>query len=266
MIFEDFIWRALVAGIGIAICGAPLGCLMVWRRMAYFSDTLSHAALLGIAIGFFLKVDVLFGVLLIALLVAILLWFFRTKQLLSTDSFLAILTHTSLALGLVLMYFLPTGRVDLMNYLVGDLLTVTKKDLVSIYVGGLAILGTVVYLWEAFISVTLHEELAFVEGVPTSKTQFILFLLMALFVAISMQLIGVLLLSALLIIPAATARFFARVPEQMVLFAGCFGVVSVMGGLLLSLKSDIPTGPAIVLAGASLFTLGCVLKNRPNEP
>lgn len=253
--FQDFMWRALFAGVGIAIFAAPLGCLMVWRRMAYLSDTLSHAALLGVAIGFFLKLPIPLGILGTAFLVAMVLWLFRLNRGITTDTLLTILTHASLALGLVLISLVPTARLDLMSYLVGDILTVTVQGLIWIYVGGIGILVGVTTYWQTFITTTVHEELALIEGVPVAKTRFILLLLMAVFVAISMQFIGVLLLSALLIIPAATARFLARTPEQMVLFSAVAGIISVVIGLLLSLLGDLPAGPSIALVSSFLFTV-----------
>lgn len=252
---QNFMVRALLAGIGIAIFAAPLGCLMVWRRMAYLSDTLSHAALLGVAMGFFLTLPIPLGILGTGFLVAMVLWLFKLNRGITTDTLLTIVTHASLALGLVLIALVPTARLDLMRYLVGDILTVTTQDLIWIYVGGIGILVGITIYWRAFITTTVHEELAFIEGIPVAKTRLVLLLLMAIFVAISMQLIGVLLLSALLIIPAATARFLARTPEQMVLLAAGSGVISVVMGLLLSLFGDLPAGPSIALVSSILFTV-----------
>lgn len=251
----DFLWRALLGGIGVAIVAGPLGCFIVWRRMAYFGDSLSHSALLGIALGFLLGMDLVVGVIASCVAVAGLLVGLQGQKRWGADTLLVILSHSALSIGLVVISFMPHLRVDLTSYLFGDILAVGRTDLAWIYGGGLAVLAALVAIWRPLLSVTVHEELARAEGVAVERTQLAFALLIAIAVALAMKVIGILLVSALLIIPAATARRFVRTPEQMAAAAAAIGVIAVLAGLAASLRLDTPGGPSIVVAAALLFVL-----------
>ncbi len=264
---EDFVWRALAAGLGVALVAGPLGCFIVWRRMAYFGATLSHAALLGIALGLLLGLNVNIGIVLVSVLVSLLLVALQQQRRLASDTLLGILAHGALALGLVAIAFMETVRVDLLGYLFGDILAVTGGDLLWIYGGGLLSLAVLVAIWRSLLFVTVHDELAEVEGVPVLAVRLTFMVLIGLVIAAAMKIVGILLIVSLLIIPAATARQFARTPEQMALWAAGVGAVSVVLGLAGSMQWDAPAGPAIVVAALALFilALGVTSLWRPSE-
>jgi zinc transport system permease protein len=251
----DFLWRALLGGIGVALVAGPLGCFIVWRRMAYFGDSLSHSALLGIALGFLLGVDLVIGVIACCVAVAVLLVGLQRQKRWGVDTLLVILSHSALSIGLVAISFMPNLRVDLTSYLFGDILAVSRADLAWIYGGGFAVLAALAAIWRPLLSITVHEDLARAEGVAVERIQLAFALLIAVAVALAMKVIGILLVSALLIIPAATARRFVRTPEQMAVAAAAIGIVAVLAGLAGSLRFDTPGGPSIVVAAALLFAL-----------
>lgn len=255
LMLDDFFSRALLAGIGVAAVAGPLGCFIVWRRLAYFGDTLSHAALLGVALSFLLNINVTLAVFLISALVAVLLIVLQRNGSLSSDSLLGLLAHASLALGLVVLAFMTWIRFDLMGLLFGDILAVSKTDLAIIYSGGLAILALLAVIWRPLFAATVNNELAEAEGIHAGRFNLIFMLLMACVIAISIKIVGVLLITALLIIPAATARRFATGPEQMALLAVVIGIAAVVGGLFGSLQWDTPSGPSIVVTALCLFLL-----------
>ncbi|QKT03072.1 zinc ABC transporter permease subunit ZnuB [Ectothiorhodospiraceae bacterium 2226] len=259
---DDFLWRALFAGLGVVALAAPLGTFVVWRRMAYFGDTLSHAALLGVVLGVVLGLDLQIGIVLVTLVLAVLLLVLGRQKRLASDTLLGILAHSTLSLGLVAIAFLPHVRVDLLAYLFGDILAVSEADLVWIWVGAAGALALLGVIWRPLLALTVHEDLARVEGVPVWPVQLAFLALIALTIALAMKIVGVLLITSLLIIPAATARRFARTPEQMAALAVVAGALAVAGGLGLSLRWDTPAGPSVVAAAAALFLLSHMLPQR----
>ncbi len=267
---DDFFVRAIVAGVGVALVAGPLGCFIVWRRLAYFGDTLSHSALLGVALALILQVNITAAVFAVSALVALSLLGLQRRASLSSDSLLGLLAHSSLALGLVALAFLPSVRVDLMGFLFGDILAVSIPDLAVIYLGGAAVALVLAFVWRPLFAATVNYELAEAEGMRPDRANVIFMLLMATVIAISMKIVGVLLMTALLIIPAATARRMARGPEAMALIAALLGVVSVVAGLFGSLEWDTPSGPSIVVAALILFLLALlpvagILRGRPQS-
>ncbi len=255
---DDFFVRALLAGIGLAAVAAPLGCFIVWRRMAYFGDTMSHSALLGVAIALLLGINVTAGVFAIAALVSLALLLLQRRKALSSDSLLGILSHSALAIGLVLVSTMTWVRIDLMGLLFGDILAVTKTDLAIVYAGGAAVLGAVAWMWQPLLAATVSEELAEAEGQSPRRSQLAFMLLMAAIIAIAMKIVGILLITSLLIIPAATARRFSSTPEQMAVIASLAGIVAVIAGLFGSLTYDTPSGPSIVVAAVLLFVISLI--------
>jgi len=251
----DVLLYALLAGLGVAAVTGPLGAFIVWRRMAYFGDTLAHSSLLGVALALLLSVNLTLSVVVICLLLALLLVMLQQQQTLASDTLLGILSHSSLAIGLVAMALMPDVRVDLMSLLFGDLLTVTPRDVITIYLIGTIAIGLIISLWKPLLTMTIHEELARVEGVPVTAVRTALMLIIALEIAIAMKVVGVLLITALLVIPAATARRFANTPEKMAIYASLAGSLAVLIGLSASWFADTPAGPSIVLSAAILFAL-----------
>lgn len=252
---DGFILRALAAGLLLALVAGPLGCFIVWRRMAYFGDTLAHSALLGISLSLLLQVNVQLAVILACCGVALALVFLERRRSLATDTLLGILAHSSLALGLVLLSF-TDNRIDLMAFLFGDLLAVSAQELWVMVVGGLLSCAVLARFWNPLLALTLHQELAQVEGLPVARLRLLLMLVMAVVVAVSMKIVGVLLITSLLIIPPAAARRFANSPEQMALGASAIGCIAVLLGIGASWWWDTPTGPSIVVVAALLYLVG----------
>ncbi|MCB9946615.1 MAG: metal ABC transporter permease [Rhodospirillaceae bacterium] len=252
---DDFFVRAIVAGVGVALVAGPLGCFIVWRRMAYFGDTMSHSALMGVALGFLAGVDHTIGVIATAVLVAVLLVLLQRVRGLSADTVLGILSHSALSIGLVAISLMTWLRLDLMGYLFGDVLAVRIVDLWWIYGGGAVVLAVLAAIWRPLLAVTVGEDLARAEGVPALPVQMAFMLLIAIVIAIAMKVVGILLITSLLIIPAAAARRLARTPEQMAAGAAAIGAVAVVAGLFSSLTLDTPSGPSIVVAAALLFAV-----------
>jgi zinc transport system permease protein len=252
---DDFFTRALLAGFGVAAVAGPLGCFIVWRRLAYFGDTLSHAALLGVALAFLLEVNITLAVFAVCLMVSLALLVLQRQATLSADALLGLLAHSSLALGLVALAFMSWVRVDLMGFLFGDILAVSVTDLVVIYAGGAAVLAVLAVIWRPLFAVTVSPEIAQAEGINADRHNLVFMLLMASVIAIAMKIVGVLLITALLIIPAATARRLSSTPEQMAVISVFAGIAAVAAGLFGSLEWDTPSGPSIVVAALILFVI-----------
>lgn len=259
---DDFFLRALLGGIGVALVAGPFGSFVVWRRLAYFGDTLAHAALLGIASGLMLHINLTLGVVVVGLLIALALHLMQRRQRLPGDTALGILSHASISLGMVLLAFMDQVRFDLIGYLFGDILAISRSDVLWIFIGGGVSLLLLVLLWRPLLAITLHEDLARVEGVPVERTQLVFLALMALVVALMLKIVGLVLVTSLFIIPAAAARKLSRTPEGMALGAACCGCLAVASGLWLSMRFDTPAGPSIVLAATGLFLLSSLLPQR----
>lgn len=252
---DDFFTRAVIGGIGVALLAGPLGCFIVWRRLAYFGDTLSHSALLGVAIALLLELNITFTVFIISLGVAMLLLLLQRQARLSSNALFGLLAHATLAVGLVVLAFMTWVRVDLMGFLFGDILAINKADIITIWVGGLSVLIVLAVIWKPLFAATVNYEIAVAEGLKPDRANFFFMILMAAVIAISMKIVGVLLITALLIIPAATARRFSTTPEMMALVASIIGAASVWIGLEGSLQWDTPAGPSIVVAALLGFII-----------
>ncbi|EAS64127.1 zinc ABC transporter permease subunit ZnuB [Photobacterium angustum] len=251
----EFLLPALIAGIGIAILAGPLGSFVVWRKMAYFGDTLSHASLLGIALGFLFNINLNLALVICCLVLAVVLVTLQKQRYVATDTLLGILAHSALSLGLVAVSFLDNVRIDLMSYLFGDLLAVTTNDLLWIYCGGAVVLALLIYLWRPLLSMTISEEMAQVEGVNVDLMRLLLMLMVGMVIAVAMKFVGALIITSLLIIPAATARRFSHSPESMAVLASIIGAIAVVLGLAMSWHYDTPAGPSVVVSAAAMFML-----------
>jgi zinc transport system permease protein len=251
---DDFLVRATLAGLGVALAAGPLGCFVVWRRMAYFGDATAHAAILGVALSLALSISITAGALAMALAMALSVTALSGRGY-AVDTLLGVMAHSALAVGLVAVSFLDGVRIDLMAYLFGDILSVGRSDLAVIWIGALLVLALLVWRWSALLIATLNPDLAYASGVDPKREQLILTLALAIVVAVAIKVVGVLLIAALLIIPAAAARRFSRTPEAMAVFAAAIGMISAGLGLRLSYVYDTPSGPTIVCVAAALFVL-----------
>lgn len=261
----DFFSRALVAGIGVALIAGPLGCFIVWRRMAYFGATMSHSALLGVALALLFEVNAMVAVFVVAAAAAPALLFLERQEKLSTDTLLGILAHGTLAVGLVLLAFMSSVRIDLMGYLFGDILAVSKLEIAIIYLGGALVIGVLIWIWRPLLAITVSTEIAQAEGIHPERVRLVFMLLVAGAIAIAMKIVGILLIVSLLIIPPAAARRFGASPEQMAVIAAVLGAVAVVAGLYGSLSFDTPSGPSIVIAALAVFLLTLLPFKMPGE-
>lgn len=262
---DDFIIRAALAGIGVALAAAPLGCFVVWRKMAYFGDATAHASILGVALALAFDVSIFGGVMATALLMASSITMLSGRGY-AMDTLLGVMSHSALALGLVAVSFLHGVRVDLMAYLFGDILAVSRIDIAVVWLGACLVLLLLWWRWSPLLTATLNPELARASGILPQREQLILTMSLAVVVAVAIKVVGVLLIAAMLLIPAATARPLANTPERMAVLATLIGVMSVLGGLYLSFGLDTPTGPTIVSCGTGLFVGVSVLRLLPFWP
>ena len=256
--FDDFFTRALIAGVGIAIIAGPLGCLVIWRRLSYFGDTLSHSALLGVTLAYAFSINITLSVFIISSVVAILLINLQKRTKLAGDSLLGLLAHSTLAIGLVLIGFLSSIRFDLMGLLFGDILAVTTEDIALVWIGGIIILGILYFIWKSLFSATVNYDLAAAEGMKPEISNLIFTLLLAGVIALSIKMIGALLITGLLLIPAAIARNLSNSPKQMIIIAILAGIASVVLGLFTSLELNTSSGPSIVVVSLALFILSLI--------
>ncbi|KAF0174315.1 MAG: zinc transport system permease protein [Rhodobacteraceae bacterium] len=254
---DDFLIRAALAGVGLALATGPLGSFVIWRRMAYFGDATSHAAILGVALALALHVPIAAGTLIVALAMAATVSTLAAKGW-AMDTTLGVLAHAALAFGLVAISYVPGVRSDLSAYLFGDILAVSRLDLAFIWGGAALVLVLLVWRWQALLTSTLNEDLAFASGLNPNRERLVLTLALALVVAVALKIVGALLIAAMLIIPAAAARGLARTPEAMAIYATAFGALASFAGLRLSLWQDTPAGPSIVTAAAVIFALVAV--------
>ena len=255
---DDFLIRAGLAGLGLAVATGPLGSFVVWRRMAYFGDATSHAAILGVALALALHLPIAAGTLIVALTMALTVSTLAAKGW-AMDTTLGVLAHSALAFGLVAISYVPGVRADLSSYLFGDILAVTPMDLGFIWGGAVIVLGLLVWRWQALLTATLSEDLAHASGLNPDRERLVLTLALALVVAVALKIVGALLIAAMLIIPAAAARAVSRTPEAMAVIASVIGALACLAGLSLSLWQDTPAGPSIVSAAAICFAAAVII-------
>jgi zinc transport system permease protein len=257
--WHEFLLRAWLGGIGVAAVAGPLGCFVVWRRMAYFGDTLAHGALLGVTLGILSGVNLTVAVALTSMLIALLVVLMQQQRNLASDTLLGILAHSGIAIGLVILGLVGSIRVDLLGYLFGDILAVSWQDVWVTWLGGLLVLAVLAQHWSRLIFATLHDEMALAEGAPVMRLRLVLMLLIALVIAAAMKIVGILLITSMLIIPPAAARQVTRTPESMAVVAATVGMLAVTLGLTVSWHADTPAGASIVVSALGLFLAAQVI-------
>lgn len=254
---DDFLIRAMLAGIGLSLATGPLGSFVVWRRMAYFGDATAHAAILGVALALGASLPLYLGILIVAFAMALVVSVLAGRGH-AMDTTLGVLAHSALALGLVTVSFVSGVRVDLSAFLFGDILAVSRMDLL-VWGGDLLVLAGLVWRWSPLLTATLSEDLATASGLNPKREQLLLTLALAVVVAMSIKVVGALLIVAMLIIPAAAARGLSKTPEAMAILAVLIGIAASIGGLFASLQWDTPVGPSIVMAASAVFTITAVM-------
>jgi zinc transport system permease protein len=255
---DPFLLRALLAGLGLAVIAAPLGCFVVWRRMAYYGETVAQAGLIGVALGLSFSLNLTASVLVVTLIISLLLVLLSRQQVVPFDSLLGLLAHAALAVGVIAASLVRGQQIDLMAFLFGDIFAITTSDLRWIMVGGTVALAALAFVWRPLLTLSVHEDLAAAEGLPIERFKLVFVLVLALVVAIAIKIVGALLTIAFLIMPAAAARPLSETPEQMALIAGIFGMLSVVLGLFVSVAFDTPGGPSIVLMLALFFVVSII--------
>ena len=253
--FDDFIVRAFAAGIGLAFITGPLGCFIVWRRLSYLGDTIAHSALLGVVIAYALDFNLIIDVFVVSCLLALSLLFLQRRTNLPDDALLGLLAHSVLAIGLVLLGILSFIRIDLMGLLFGDILSVNVTDLLFVWIGGGIVLIVLILIWRPLFAGTVNLELAKAEGLNPDLANAIFTLLIASVIAISIKIVGILLITGLLIIPASASRNLSSTPIQMVIISSIIGVASVVLGIQTSMIWNTPTGPTILTITLGVFIL-----------
>jgi zinc transport system permease protein len=259
---EPFFQRALIAGIGVALVAGPIGCFIVWRRMAYFGETLSHAGLLGVGFGLLFNVNITLGAVVSAILLALLLLALKRQRQIAVDTLLGILSHTALALGLVTVGLVTGAVTGHLDILFGDVLTVSSRDVLTVWIGALLVLAVIMYLWRDLIAISVHEDLARAEGVNVPWVELAFMLTMAAMTAFAMKIVGLLLITALTVIPAAAARRVSDSPETMAIWSGIFAIVAVVAGLFMSALWGTIAGPSVVLSASLIFVLTLATPQR----
>lgn len=252
---DNFLVRSVIAGLVMVAIAAPMGCLMVWQRLAFLSDTLGHAAILGVGLGLLFQVQPIFGVLAVVLLIVFSLSQVGSFNNALSETTLAIISHTGLAGGIILLGAMPSQTVDIEAILFGDLLSISLSDLLLLSITSLVLFVVLLMHWRAFVALSVSREIAQAEGVPVRKLQFLMYTMIALLVAVMMKAMGVLLIAAMLVIPTTTARLFSRSPEQMVMISALYGFGALAGGISSSFQFDWQTGPAIVVCATMLLLI-----------
>ena len=253
--FDDFIIRAFVAGIGLALITGPLGCFIIWRRLSYFGDTIAHSALLGVVIAYAMNFNLILAVFAVSCFIALSLLFLQKRTNLPDDALLGLLAHSVLAIGLVLLGILSFIRIDLMGLLFGDILSVNITDVLFVWIGGSIVLIVLILIWRPLFAATVNLELAKAEGLNADLANAIFTILIASVIAISIKIVGILLITGLLIIPAAASRNLSSTPIQMAIISSVIGLVSVVLGLQTSMIWNSPTGPTILAIALGVFIL-----------
>ena len=253
--FDDFIIRAFVAGIGLALITGPLGCFIIWRRLSYFGDTIANSALLGVVIAYAMNFNLIIAVFAVSCFIALSLLFLQKRTNLPDDALLGLLAHSVLAIGLVLLGILSFIRIDLMGLLFGDILSVNITDVLFVWIGGSIVLIVLILIWRPLFAATVNLELAKAEGLNADLANAIFTILIASVIAISIKIVGILLITGLLIIPAAASRNLSSTPIQMAIISSVIGLVSVVLGLQTSMIWNSPTGPTILTIALGVFIL-----------
>ena len=252
-LLDDFLIRSILAGTMMVSIAAPIGCLMVWQRLAFLSDTLGHAAVMGVGLGLLLQFPPMVGVLAVVLLIVVSLSQVVNFNNALSETTLAIISHTGLAAGLILLGFLPSDMVSIEAILFGDLLAVTLTDLGMIFITSLVLVILLLQHWRSFVAISVSREIAQAEGIQVRKVQLLLYMMIALLVAVMMKVMGVLLIAAMLVIPTSSARVLSGSPERMVLFSALYGMLALAGGIFSSFRFDWQAGPSIVLSATGLL-------------
>jgi len=249
---DDFLIRATLGAALLAAAAGPLGCFILWRRMAYLGESIAHMGLLGAGIGILIGANAVVGIAALAIAAALVMAQ-SENRIIPADIHVGIVGHIGLALGFILLASMETVRADLMGYLFGDVLALSERDILMIAGAGIGVLTATAFLWRPLLRLAVSGDIAAAEGYGRKGPQTVFLVLVALLVAFGLKVVGALLIVALIIIPPAAARPFAKSPRQMAILAAGVGAVSAPLGLSAAYVTDAPAGPCIVLAAGALY-------------
>jgi len=250
-----FIQRALIASLIVGILCPFVGNFVVLRKMSFFSDAISHSAFAGIAVGALLGIDLSLSSLVVAILIAFFIAFLSEKTTLSHDTIIGIAFSGSIATGILIIGMLKGYRMDVFTFLFGDILAITRTDLVLLLLICIISIGVLTVFLKPFLQITFNRELARIEGINVRVFEYMLFFIIAVVVTVSLKIIGIILVTSLLIVPAAAAKNLASSMKHLFVLSCVFGIISGITGLLGSVYLNTPSGPTIVLVSIGIFFL-----------
>ena len=259
---DNFILLAIISGIGIAFITGLLGCFVVWKKMAYFGESLGHSAVLGIGIGLLLGIGDNIAVLLVIITFSLIVTYLQNKEAFSNDLILAVLAHGLLSIGIILISINPDPNFNLHSFLFGDILTVSLNEIFLIFLSAIFIYLIILTNWKALLITIISKDLAKSQNINNFKIELLFTFTMALAVAISIKIIGALLITSMLIIPSSCAKQLVNNPKNMVIISIIISILSILIGILCSYYFDIPSGPAIILTSFSAFFIINLLKSK----
>ena len=254
---DDFLWRAALGAALLGAAAGPIGCFVLWRRMAYLGESVAHMGLLGAGLGLLIGINALVGTAALAI-VAALVMARAGDRTIPAGTFVGIVGHMGLALGFILLATMENVRADLLGYLFGDVLALSANDLLAVAAASLGVLAATALLWRPLLRAAAGGDIAAAEGKGGRWIQAAFLVLVALLVAFGLKVVGALLIVALLIIPPAAARPFARTPEAMAALAAAAGALAAPLGLAAAYATDAPAGPCIVLAAGAIFAVSAL--------
>lgn len=260
MIFEFFeayiLWLPMImVAFMMPLITAPLGCIVLWQRQAFLGETLAHSALSGVALAIFLNIDPLWGVGVIGALVSSILYFFSSDQRLPKDALLAMVAQGGLAIGVLILSQLKGQKIDMNAYLFGDLLTVSWRDVVKTFFLAVVLVSFLFFKFRAIVSYMIHKDLARIEGLVSRSLPLQLSVFTTLSIGLLLPILGALLLTALMIIPAATSRMVASTPKDMMFYSFLFSSVTIFFGFVVSFFLNVPTSATMVCISVALFVI-----------
>ena len=256
-----FIQRALLAGVISGALLAILGVYVSLRKMAFFSEGIAHASLAGVAIGILLQGEPMIWATIYSILFATAIYYLEKKTRLSADSLIGILFTSSLALGVLLINLKSGYQPDLLSYLFGNILTIRAFDLIAIAIIA-TLTATILFAKQKqFLLLALNKEMAAVAGLNTELLSYAMYVLLALAVVLGIKVLGIVLVSALLIIPTATAKLFSSNVKSLFTMSVVYAEIAVMIGLAASFLLDLPSGSCIILTGTAIFMCVFLVKS-----
>jgi zinc transport system permease protein len=259
---DDFLIRAMIGAGLLGAAAGPIGCIVLWRRMAYLGESVAHLGLTGVAAGILLGVSPLIGVVVLAILAALVMARAgeSARGLIPSGTIIGIVGHVGLALGFVLLATMDTVRADLLGYLFGDVLALSTSEIIWIAAASAGLLVAIAVLWRPLIALSINRDIAIAEGTRHRLADTAFLVLVAILVALGLKIVGALLIVALILIPPAAARAFSRTPEAMAVLSAFLGAASAPLGIELAWMSNAPAGPSIVLAAAALLSVSLVMQ------